>query len=133
MREIEGMESFDALLVAEAAATGEWVLVVLVDDSGPSEAWQDMLADELVAECLENYTTFVLNKEADPEEAEQVMSRWEVVQLPAMVVVAPDGGAFNEFCLTSDSVDAPEDIAQWLDDQAGFLSGPDLEDEPEED
>ena len=66
MREIEGMESFDALLVAETAATGEWVLVVLVDDSGPSEAWQDMLADELVAECLENYTTFVLNKEADP-------------------------------------------------------------------
>ena len=112
MSKIEGIESFDALLVAETAATGKWVLVILLDESGPSNAWKDMLADEMVAEHLERFAVFLLNEESDSEEAEQVMNRWEVSQCPAMVVVAPDGGAFNESRLSSDAVDAPEDMAQ---------------------
>ena len=133
MSEIEGIESFDALQVAEAAANGERVLVILLDGSEASASWQKILVDEMVEPCLEKFETFVLFEKTDPEEAQDVMHRWEVDQLPALVVVAVDGSALNETCLTKDSVDAPEDLVQWLDEQASFLAEPETDEDPDED
>lgn len=135
-REVEPMsdfETFDAARIEELAAEGEWVLVVLLDDSDVSHEWEEMLEHKAVSNLLDNYSSFLLGLEASPQEASEAMENWEVDQLPALVILDEACKPFDAAYLAADSVEGPEDFVQYLEDHAASLDEEDEDDWEEND
>ena len=116
-------ETFDAGRVEDIAAEGEWVLVLILDDSEASHEWEGMLEDASVAKWLENFALFLMRLETAPQQTTEAMEEWEVDEPPAILVVAADRSVLNDSRLSVDSVDQTDDIAEYLKEQVGARRG----------